>query len=44
MGKIGYVLLIVIVLIGILMLIPNSPIYPLAADYALKKNGDPLEL
>ena len=37
MGKIGYVLFIVIVLIGILMLIPNSPIYPLAAHYALKK-------
>jgi|GEM_PF-3004540 hypothetical protein len=37
MGKIGYSLVIIIVLIGGMILIPNSPVYRLAADYALKK-------
>ncbi len=37
MGKIFYVLLIIIFLIGTLMLIPNSPIYPLAANFIQKK-------
>ncbi len=37
MGKLGYGLLIGIFLIGALILIPNSPIHPLAAHYAQKK-------
>jgi hypothetical protein len=37
MGKIRYLLVVCIVLIGAMILIPNSPAYRLAADYALKK-------
>ena len=37
MGKIRYLLVICIVLIGAVILIPNSPAYRLVADYALKK-------
>ena len=37
MGKIRYLLVVCIVLIGAVILIPNSPAYRLAADYALKK-------
>ena len=37
MGKFRYLLLFVLLSIGILILIPDSPIYPLAADYVQKK-------
>jgi hypothetical protein len=37
MGKIRLLLVVCIVLIGAMILIPNSPAYRLAADYALKK-------
>jgi hypothetical protein len=37
MGKIGCILVFLIVLIGGMFLIPNSPVYRLATDYALKK-------